>query len=433
MLTRIVNGRIWKDGNILEKDILIEDEKILDLIRKGQKVQVDRILDAKGALILPGLVDAHTHLRDSRISYKEDFVSGTSAAVAGGFTVVLDMPNTEPPITSPERLEDRIASARKKILCDVGFYAMPLYMDKIEDLVRTGCIGFKIYTHKSFEEINFFEDETIDKLFKAVEKTGLTLSIHAEDPSKIGYLGEKYNAIEHARAHSIEAEVNMIKRILNLAKKYNLKIRFCHISTAEGIKIVAGEKRYSLNYFTEVTPAHLTLDESILHKYDKICVVEPPIRGKEDVIFLRKMFWNGVIDIIGTDHAPHTLDEKLCDRPAPGFPGLETAVPVLFTLAKKGFIPFSKLIESLTSNPARIFNLNGYGAIDKDNVSNLTFLKFVPEYEIDSSKFYSKAKFTPFKGFKAETIVTRTIVRGETVYDRESGVIDERRGKVIKH
>ncbi|MEM4523212.1 MAG: dihydroorotase family protein [Nitrososphaeria archaeon] len=432
MLTRIVNGRIWKDGNILEKDILIEDEKIVELIRKSQNVQVDRIIDAKGALILPGLIDAHTHLRDSKISYKEDFVSGTSAAVAGGFTAVLDMPNTEPPITNPERLKNRMASAEKRILCDVGFYAMPLYMDSIEDLTRAGCIGFKIFTHKSFEEVNFFEDESIDKLLKAVKRTGLILSIHAEDPSKIGYLGEKYNAIEHARAHSTVAEVNMIKRILNLSKKYNLKIRFCHISTAEGIKTVAEEKKYSLNYFVEVTPAHLTLDESILQKCDKICVVEPPIRAKEDVIFLRNMFWNGAIDIVGTDHAPHTIEEKLCDKPASGFPGLETAVPVLFTLAKKGFIPFSKLIESLTSNPAKIFNLKGYGTIDKDNISNLTFVKFVPEYGIDSTKFYSKAKFTPFKGFKAEVMIARTIVRGETVYEKEAGVIDERRGKVIK-
>ncbi|MEM3503625.1 MAG: dihydroorotase family protein [Nitrososphaeria archaeon] len=432
MLTRIVNGRIWKDGNILEKDILIEDERIVDLIRKGQNVQAERIIDAEGALILPGLVDAHTHLRDSRISYKEDFVSGTSAAVAGGFTAVLDMPNTEPPVTNSERLKNRMASAEKRIFCDVGFYAMPLYVDMIEDLARAGCIGFKIFAHKSFEEVNFFEDEAIDKLLKAVEKTGLILSIHAEDPSKIGHLGEKYNAIEHAKAHPIEAEVNMIRRMLNLAKKYNLKIRFCHISTAEGIKTVAEAKKYSLNYFAEVTPAHLTLDESILQKCDKICVVEPPIRTKEDVIFLRNMFWNGVIDIVGTDHAPHTIEEKLCDKPAPGFPGLETAVPVLFTLAKKGFIPFSKLIENLTSNPAKIFNLKGYGRIDKDSISNLTFLKFVPEYEIDYTKFYSKAKFTPFKGFKAEVTIARTIVRGETVYEKESGVIDERRGRIIK-
>jgi dihydroorotase len=169
-----------------------------------------------------------------------------------------------------------------------------------------------------------------------------------------------------------------------------------------------------LNYFVEVTPAHLTLDESILSECDKICLVEPPLREKSNVIFLRKMFWEGAIDVVGTDHAPHTLEEKLSDKPPAGFPGLETAVPILFT------------------NPAKIFNLRGYGAIREGNVANLTLIKFVPEYRIDSSKFYSKAKFTPFEGFKVEAAVTKTIIRGETVYERGAGIVGGKRGKVVR-
>ncbi|MGB9726815.1 MAG: dihydroorotase [Nitrososphaeria archaeon] len=432
MSTRIVNGRIWKDGNILEKDIIIEDDKIVGIVRKGQHMQVDKIMDAEGALILPGLIDAHTHLRDSKISYKEDFVSGTSAAVAGGFTLVLDMPNTEPPITSPERLRERISSAEKRILCDVGFYSMPLDLDCVSKLSETGCVGYKIFTHKSFENKIFFEDENIEALLKAVERTGKTLSIHAEDPSKIGFLGEKYTAIEHAKAHTVDAEASMIEKILRLSRKHFTKIRFCHVTTAKGLQMIVDEKRQSFNYFVEVTPAHLTLDESILLECDKICVVEPPIREKSNVIFLRKMFWDGAVDVVGTDHAPHTLEEKLSDKPPAGFPGLETAVPILFTLAKKGFIPFSKLIESLTSNPAKIFNLKGYGTIREGNVANLTLIKFVPEYRIDSSKFYSKAKFTPFEGYKVEAAVAKTIIRGKTVYERGVGIVDEKRGKVVR-
>jgi len=432
LITRIVNGRIWKDGSILEKDIILEDEKIVGIVRKGQPTQVDRVLDAEGALILPGLIDAHTHLRDSRIAYKEDFVSGTSAAVAGGFTLVLDMPNTDPPITSPERLSERMSSAEKRILCDVGFYAMPLDLDHVEALAEKGCVGYKIFTHKSFEDKNFFEEEKIEELLKAVGKTGKTLSIHAEDPSKIGFLGEKYSAIEHARAHNVEAEVSMIERVLRLSRKHFTKIRFCHITTAKGLQMLVEEKKDSLNYFVEVTPAHLTLDESILSECDKICLVEPPIREKGNVIFLRKMFWEGTIDVVGTDHAPHTLEEKLSDKPLAGFPGLETTVPILFTLAKKGFIPFSKLIESLTTNPAKIFNLRGYGTIREGNIANLTLIKFVPEYRIDSSKFFSKAKFTPFEGYKVETAVTKTIIRGETVYERGAGIVGEKRGKVVR-
>lgn len=432
MLTRIVNGRVWKDGNVLEKDIVIEDDKILNVVRRSQKVQADRIIDAEGALILPGLIDAHVHLRDSKLSYKEDFVSGTSAAVAGGFTLVLDMPNTEPPITRPERLTERMREAEKRILCDVGFYAMPLDPDNVKALAEAGCVGYKIFTHKSFENVSFFDDERIEELLTAVEKTGKVLSVHAEDPSKIGVLGEKYSALDHAKAHAAEAEASMIGRILKVSRKHFTRIRFCHVSTAEGVQALAYEKRYSVKYVVEATPAHLTLDESVLSKCDKICVVEPPIRGKADVVCLRKMFWNGAIDVVGTDHAPHTLEEKLSDRPAPGFPGLETAAPILFTLAKKGFIPLSKLVESLTSNPAKIFNLRGYGAIEEGFVANLTFIKFVPEYSIDPTKFYSKAKFSPFKGYKVEAAVARTIVRGETVYEKGAGLVGGKGGKVVK-
>ena len=432
LLLRIVNGRAWINERIVEKDIIIEDDRIKDSVKKTEEINVDKVIDAKGAIVLPGLIDSHVHLRDGTLAYKEDFDSGTSSAVVGGFTVVLDMPNNIPPVSTPERLFARKNLANKRIMCDVGLYTMPTDFRNIRKLAKTGCIGFKIYTHKIFENTDFSNEENLLKLFGEITKTNLPLSIHAEDPKKITKLDGKYDAKDHAKAHTEEAEYSMIDKIINLCQGFPLKIRFCHVTTLNGIRILSNAKEYNKNISIEVTPSHLALNNSILKQCNKICTLEPPLRKSSDVFALRNAMWGGCIDIIGTDHAPHQLSEKLSENPVPGFPGLETAVCVLFTLSKRGFLPFSKVVRSLTSNPARFFRLKDHGIIDKGMIANLTFIRYIPEYPIDPSKFYSKAKFSPFEGFKAETRVERTIVRGETVFSIEDGLIPLRNGKIVE-
>jgi dihydroorotase len=432
LLLRIVNGKVWINEKIVEKDVIIEDDKIKDLVKKTKKINVDKVIDAKGALVLPGLIDSHVHLRDGTLAYKEDFGSGTSSAVVGGFTTVLDMPNNIPPLSTPERFFARKDLAYKKIMCDVGLYTMPTDFKNIMELAKAGCVGFKIYTHKIFENIDFSNEENLLKLFGEISKTNLPLSIHAEDPKKIIKLEGTYDAIKHAQAHPEEAEFTMIDKIIHLCQGFPLKIQFCHVTTKNGIKILSNAKEYNKNISIEVTPSHLAFNNSIFKQCNKICTLEPPFRKSSDVVALRNAMWRGYIDIIGTDHAPHELSEKLSENPVPGFPGLETAVSVLFTLSKRGFLPFSNVVKSLTSNPAKFFRLKNHGIIDKGKIANLTFIRYVPEYSIDPSKFYSKAKFSPFKDFKAEMKVERTIVRGETAFSIEEGLSLLKKGKIVE-
>jgi dihydroorotase len=432
LLSRIINGRTWIHERIVEKDIVIEDDTIKGVVRKTAEVNVDEVIDAKGAIVLPGLIDSHVHLRDGPLAYKESFESGTSSAVAGGFTVVLDMPNNVPPVSTPERIVMRKTLADKKIMCDVGLYAMPTDPKNVRELAKAGCVGFKIYTHKVFEDMDFSKEENLIELFEEIKATNLPLSIHAEDPDKIGKLNEKYDAKDHAKAHTEEAEHSMIDRILRLCQGFPLKIRFCHVSTINSIREISSAKEYNRNLSIEATPSHLTLDDSVLGQCSKICTLEPPLRKRSNVVALRNSMWRDQIDIIGTDHAPHALSEKLSENPIPGFPGLETAVCVLFTLSKKGFLPFSSLVRCLTSNPASFFGLKKHGSIDKGMMANLTFIRFVPEYSVDPSKFFSKAKFSPFEGFKAETQVERTIVRGKTAFSIEDGLTSVGNGKIVE-
>lgn len=431
MLTRIVNGKVWLNGKIVQKDIIIEEDTIKELVRKSQHANVDQVLDAEEALILPGLIDSHTHLRDGLQAYKEDFVSGTSAAVAGGFTLVMDMPNSIPPISTPQRLMERISLASQRILCDVGFHGMPTKLESISSLKKAGCIGYKIYTHRAFEGEGFSTKQRLLLLFEEVSKTNIPLSVHAEDPSLLTELTGDYDAEDHARAHPREAENSMVNTVMEVARMFPVKTRICHVTTSESLQTISRTKHYNSNVYSEVTPCHITFDKSVYTSCCKICTVEPPFREHSDLVYLRNSLWSGEVDIIGTDHAPHSQTEKASGRPPPGIPNLETAVPVLLTLAKKGYIPLSKTIEGLTAKPANFFTLEDRGSIEKGKKANLTFVKFVSQYEIDPARFYSKAKFSPFQGFKAEAAVVRTIVRGETVYTREEGVLDIRKGEVI--
>ena len=432
LITRIANGKLWLKDQIIERDVIINDDKIRSIIRRTETANVDKVINAEGAIVLPGLIDSHVHLRDGELAYKEDFNTGTKAAVAGGFTLVIDMPNMIPPTSTIERLLERISIAKNKILCDVGFYAMPTKIDQLYSLAKAGCFGFKIYTHRIFEEADFSDPVLLGELIREVKKIGLPLVIHAENPAKFNSLGENFDAVDHAWSHPPEAESSMINTILNIARNLDLEIHFCHISTSEGIKTLTNAKSSNHNIKIEVTPHHLCLDSSILEQCRKKCVVEPPLRDSSHVFSLREALWNNNIDLISTDHAPHTLSEKNSDKPIGGFPGLETAIPVLLTYIKKGILPFSNTIRSLTEQPSKILPVTDHGTIEENKIANLTFVKFIPPYKIDPSKFYSKSKYSPFENFMAEAAVMRTIVRGETVFTREEGTLDLIKGKTVE-
>jgi dihydroorotase len=410
----IVNARVWLRRKIVEAGISIVGDRIAKIGKDSNLLKAERVFDVGGRLVLPGFIDVHTHLRDFELSYKEDFLSGTAAAVAGGFTLVLDMPNNKPPTTTPEVLKARIQKAEGRLYCDVGFYATPRSPDRVRDLANSGCVAIKIYMTRSLNGERYSTEKEIYDLVKETSSLGIMLSVHAEDLRMIRKVSNSPSPNLHARFHPIKAEENAIDMVIDAAGKSHGRIHICHVSTLEGLSKIRRAKKSGIDVTCEATPHHANLTKEVFEKFGKIAIVEPPLRSKKHTEVILRGISNGDIDILATDHAPHTLEEK--ERANPGFPGLEIALPVFFTLVRDGLLPLDRVIDAFTIKPAKRFSLNHTKEVDVGKMANFTVIDLKRERKINQERFFTKAKFSPFNGMVVKAGVYATFVRGKEVF-----------------
>lgn len=423
----IVNAKVWK-GKFVDASIAIENNVIKKIGKEHTLPKADSVFDAKGKIVLPGFIDVHTHLRDFEQAYKEDFQSGTSAAVAGGFATVLDMPNTSPPITNSTILRKRIETAKGKIYCDIGFYGTANSADLVKDLEEAGCIAFKAYLHKSIAGIDFGSEEKIQTLVSAATRFGRVTCFHAEDPQMMPWI-EPETSDEHEALHMVEAETSAIEKIVSVARATRGKVHICHLSTWRGLEMVVNAKKEGLDITCEATPHHAFLNRSLLQKIGTLAVVEPPLRTKYDAEVIARSLADGSIPIIASDHAPHALNEKGSGI-RPGFPNLEALAALFMGMVNRGEMSIQRFMAALTKNPAKRFGLHNIGSIEKGCRANLTVVDAKKRWRIDSSKFYSKAKYSPFDGLEVQGKVIATIVGGEVVYNRGE-IVSKPSGEIV--
>ena len=332
-------------------------------------------------LVLPGLVDVHTHLRVPGGEHKEDFATATAAALAGGFTTILAMPNTTPPLVTPEVMAATYQQAQAGIRCDVGLFAgaSPAHVGHVATLAPYST-GLKIYLNDTYGPLRVDDLPTLLASFRDWPRH-LPIAMHAEKQSVAVGIG--------------------------LAAAFNRHVHFCHVSRHEEIVLIDYAKKRGLPITCEVTPHHLFLTTADAARLGPLGDVRPLLGTQEDVDALWQHVDN-TIDCIATDHAPHTLAEKDSDTPPPGVPGLETSLPLMLTAVRDGRLTLERLVELMATNPRRIYNL-------PQQPGTRVEVDMQP-YTIANEGLQTKCGWTPFAGMAAAGRVRRVILRGQVAY-----------------
>ena len=422
----VIEGKTYINGSFQNYCIGIDDGKITAIkkILKG-----DTHLDFGNKLILPAGIDIHVHFREPGLIYKEDFSSGSVSGAFGGISCVFDMPNTIPQTTTLKEINKKINLASKKSFVDFGVYC-GVTNNNIQDIetLATKCSGFKIYLGSSTNTL-LFDKKNLKDALQNISKTNKPVLFHAEDEELLLKNKKVENSLlDHIRARPSICEVNSIKDIFKESQKMNLKIHICHISSIEGLELLKNRPK---NITCGLTPHHALISaekNNFLQTYYK---VNPPIRSSFDKESLFNAVKNGIIDIIESDHAPHTKEEKetIFNIAPSGMPGVETMLPLFLFFAKKEVIPFSKVISLLCEKPADLLNVpKGYIQIGKD--ADLIVVDIKKEAKIKSESLHSKCKWSAFEDWEA-IFPTHVFIRGENVIEDNEIQVSQGFGRFV--
>ncbi len=399
-------------------DVVIRDGKIDGIGFYENDGRYEQVINASGCVIAPGLVDVHVHFRDPGLTYKEDILTGANAAAAGGFTTVICMANTKPTVDNIDTLQYVIEQAKKTgihVLASASI-SKGLKGETLTDMAalkEAGAVGF------TDDGIPLMNGKLLQQAMEQAAKLGLPISLHEEDPCFI-----KHNGINHGSvSEKLEiygspsvAEDSLVARDCMIALDTGAKVNIQHISSAKAVEAVRLAKKMGANVYAEVTPHHFTLTEDAVLKYGTLAKMNPPLRTEADRQALIQGLQDGTIDMIATDHAPHSREEKskaLTEAPS-GIIGLETALALGITeLVEKGYLTLPELIEKMSLNPARLYGLD-CGKMEEGAKADLVI--FHPKESFTVEKFYSKSANSPFIGWKLKGKIHYTICDGKIVY-----------------
>lgn len=418
----IKNARIYTPKPEPEPlNILIKDGQIYDIGKDAffpAELGTAILIDAKGLSVIPGLVDVHVHFRDPGFTHKEDIETGARAAAKGGFTSVVMMANTKPCIDNPETLKyvldkGRTTKIRVYSCANVTVGMKGKELTDMDALKALGAVGF------TDDGIPILSGDIVTKAMEKCAELNVPISFHEEDPAYIGN-----NGINHGRASlhygiqgsDRQAEISMVKRDLEIALKTGAHIDIQHISAKESVELVREAKKGGSNIHAEATPHHFTLTEEAAIEYGTNAKMNPPLREEADRLAIIEGLKDGTIDMIATDHAPHSKEEKarpITEAPS-GIIGLETALSLGITeLVHKGYIDMERMLTLMSENPAKLYHLDA-GYIKKGGPADLVILD--PDAEVTAGDYFSKSDNTPFTGRRLKGRVLYTICGGNIAY-----------------
>lgn len=407
-------GTIVNHDGIGEADIAVKDGLIVE-IGDLSRADAAEIVDVKGLHVLPGVVDSQVHLREPGNEHKEDLESGGRAAALGGVTSVFEMPNTKPPTTTPDALAGKVARARHRMYCDFAFYggATTENVGILADIEREpGCCGIKVFMGSSTGTLLVEKDEDVLRVLRAIRRRA---AFHSEDEFRLRERRE-LALLGHVDTHPVwrdaEAAVLCTTRLLRLAREAGKRIHVLHISTADEIPLLAHHKDIAT---VEVTPQHLTLAAPECYEaLGTYAQMNPPIRGHEHRAGLWEGIATGIVDVLGSDHAPHTIEEKEQTYPKSpsGMPGVQTLVPVMLNHVNEGRLTLQRFVDLTSAGPQRIFGMARKGRLAVGYDADLTIVDMSATRMIEDKWIASKCGWTPYNGMQVKGWPIGTVVRG---------------------
>ncbi len=410
------NGILVNHDGVNNNDIGVIGEKIAN-IGLSENDTANEVIDCTGLHILPGVIDSQVHFREPGLEQKEDLLTGSLSAVMGGVTAVFEMPNTNPLTTTKETFEDKIARATNRMHCDFAFFVGGTHenVDQLAELERLpGCAGVKVFMGSSTGALLVADDAGVGKILSKISRRA---SFHSEDEYRLEsrkHLRVDNDPSSHPVWRDVEAALICTKRLVELATKANKKIHVLHISTKEEMEFLAKHKDVAT---VEVTPHHLTLDETAYQKLGTLVQMNPPVRDKDHRAGIWAGVENGVVDVLGSDHAPHTLEEKA--KPYPNSPsgmtGVQTLVPIMLNHVNQGKISIERFVDLTSHGPNRLFGIVNKGRLATGYDADLTIVDLKREETISNAQVKSRAGWTPYDGVKVTGWPVGTIIRGKKV------------------
>jgi dihydroorotase len=420
-------GKVVSPDAVIEASIAIKDGKILSVGAADAMPSARETVDVSGMHVLPGAIDVHVHFRDPGYPHKEDFESGTIAAAFGGVTTVFDMPNTIPPTGTAKVLRAKHEMAAAKAHVDFGLYGL-LGEDTIENvtaLVEGGVIGFKLYMGNTFGKIPSPSTGGMLECFEVVAPTGKRISLHAETNSimerretRLRQAG-RTDPLAHLASRPAVVAIEAVSRAAILAEWTGARIHILHISSADELRPLREAKARGVDITGETGPHYLMLSADDYARFAGVVRVNPPVREARNQEPLWAALADGTIDLIATDHAPHSREEKTRNDIFAvdcGFPGVETQMPLMLTAVNAGRMTISDYVKLCGANPAKIWGLYPRkGIIAPGADADIAVVDLSRETTIDDAKLQSRAKITPWHGRKVKGLPIHTLVRGRFI------------------
>ena len=429
----LLNGNVCTHTGIKKSSIGIKNNKILK-IGKINSNECTKIIDCNDKYILPGIIDTQVHFREPGLSHKEDINSGTKSAILGGVTTIFEMPNTSPATINKRELEKKLKIAKNSSWTNYSFFIGAckenlLNLSKLEKI--KGCAGIKIFMGSSTGTLLLSEEKDLETALRICKRR---VAIHSEDEERLKkrffQIKKKEGVLQHEYWRDTKSAVLSTKRVLKYANKYNTKAHILHISTKDEINLLRRTKK---NITCEVTPQHLSLfSPNCYESLGSKAQMNPPIRNRNHQKGLWEGIRDGTVNVIGSDHAPHTLKEKSLNWPnsPSGLPGVQTSLHIMLDFVSKKKLSLEKVIELLSYNPAKIYDIKNKGQIKKNFDADITIVDLNKSYTIKDTDMAYKCRWTPFHGKKVKGDIFATIINGKIKMINKK-ILGKPNGKVV--